>query len=574
VKYISAILWGIFILGTIVFLFQSWLRALPLPNLPVFLTFLRNHFELLILGLILWSIIARLTFRLDAIKRLEREVWFYKPWSRLKPFDINPNSSWFDPYFIKRAAVKEVLDALRNRPKQIGVLLLGGPLIGKTRCGYEALKKMKGFHVLGLVPRDQDVKDLRIPRSYAFRKPKVVLFLDDLQGYVGKFTPNQLYQHLSRQTRSFTVLATCRSGREMETIDQDQAFRNFVKQSLRQIHVQELSKREEQELADHLGRAWTPLTYNGTPGSIVFDLDEMRNRLESATLESVALMRALFLMRRAGIQLYRRILTEYVAREVYELSADRGVLERAWRTLSSADFLTVEQSTVVPAHAVYIEDSFWEDYEAFDTDRDLESLWQLVLREDSAAEILDMTVNWSLNGNHERAWQGFEKYLTLVPGHVEARFLAGGTLLQLGHAARDVGDMTEGRNKIRAAEQMFREVLQHDPDDASAHYALASALTDLNARKGEIQQELREAIRCDLDFAEAHFALGASLQTQGRLRSAEQEYFEAARSDPKYPSPHYGLARIYKMKGRLGQARHEMMEFERLTKLGEWRNDP
>jgi len=202
----------------------------------------------------------------------------------------------------------------------------------------------------------------------------VAVFLDDLQGYIGKFTPNYLYRHLDAQTRSLVILATCRTGQEWASINHDKNFYSFVRDSLEQGEVPEISKVEEKEIANRLGRPWSSTMYNGTPGSIVFDLGAMRERLESAGDIAITLMRTLFLMRRAGIQKYRRTLTEHVTHEVYGLDAGRNELESGWRTLSDSGFLTIEYGNVVPAHAVYIEQAFWDKYEEFDTDEDLVAL--------------------------------------------------------------------------------------------------------------------------------------------------------------------------------------------------------
>jgi hypothetical protein len=229
------------------------------------------------------------------------------------------------------------------------------------------------------------------------------MFLDDLQAYIGEFTPNYLYRHLDAQTRSLVILATCRTGDEWASIKRDKNFYSFVRDSLKQEEVPEISKVEEKEIANRLGRPWSKTMYNCTPGSIVFNLGAMRERLESAGVIAITLMRTLFLLRRAGIQKYRRTLTEHVAHEVFGLDAGRNELERGWRTLSDSGFLTIEYGNVVPAHAVYIEQTFWDGYEEFDTDEDLEALWQLVRKERAAPEIRDIVTSWLLGRSRSGA---------------------------------------------------------------------------------------------------------------------------------------------------------------------------
>ena len=225
--------------------------------------------------------------------------------------------------------------------------------------------------MLSLKPEKQDIAEIRIPRSYLIFKPKLILFLDDLQAYVEKFSPVHLVQHLSKRSKCLAVLATCRSGDEFAATQNDQAFSSFINQNLQRVNVEELLKVDEKKLAAHFGREWTETSFNGTPGSIVFGLKEMKQRLLRASREAKALMRSLCLMREAGIRTYRQVLTQNVAQKVYEVKITRPSANSAWRWLSKAGFLAIRAGMVVPTHAVYIESSFSTDYEAGDTARDI-----------------------------------------------------------------------------------------------------------------------------------------------------------------------------------------------------------
>jgi tetratricopeptide (TPR) repeat protein len=564
------LVWGVFIVGMVLFVLQNWVRGLPLPNLPVLRDFLTKYREPLLLGIVLWGVVAWISFQIDALKRLRNKVSFYKARFRLRPHDINPSRSWHTSYLIERNVIDEVASSLDKRKDKIGVLLLGIPLVGKTRCAYEIFKKMRGYHVLGLLSQDQDIAELRIPRSYVFRKPKIVVFLDNLEGFINKIIPNQLYLQLEKQTRSFAILATCRTGQNWTTIAQDQTFYSFVRENLLRTRVHELSKVEEHDLAERLGRAWNRTMYNGTPGSIVFDLDAMQQYLEEAGKEAITLMRTLYLMRRAGIQTYRRTFSDQLACDIFDLSADRNKLDAGWKTLSESGFLTIERGSVIPTHPVYIEGSFWSDYEELHTEEDFESLWQLVCNGDATTEILDMARNWSHHGDYERALGGYEKYLALVPDDVEARFYTAWTRLQAGQARQEEGQATEGDKIVRDAAQEFRMILQSEPNNANAHYALALALRNTNGSEREIEHELREALKSSRNFAEAHDALGDVLFFQGRLKEAEQEYFEARRCDPAFPHPHLGLHDVFRASGRAVQAYYELEAWKRLTEEGEY----
>src|SRR5262249_39147605 len=102
--------------------------------------------------------------------------------------------------------------------------------------------------------------------------------------------------------------------------------------------------------------------YDGTPGSVLFNLDAMRQRLRDAGPEAKAMMRTLNLMHEAGLLTLRLTRAESVARKVYELQIDRRAAESAWRWLAENGFLVIEGNEVVPTHAVYIESSFFPNY--------------------------------------------------------------------------------------------------------------------------------------------------------------------------------------------------------------------
>ena len=253
-KWVLSTIWT-FVLGLVVFIFHSWIFGRDLKNLPQFFAFLSQHKLILVSFLLGLWILIHISFHKDTVRKLQEKVLLYKPISRLKPSDINPSKHWYDHYFLERLAVNRAVDMLTLGQ---GVIFLGVPLIGKTRCAYEALKQMRGYHVLGLkIKTNQDVTEIKIPRSYLLHKPKLILFLDDLQLYIENFSPLHLYQNLLTRSQSITILATCRLGEEYCKIESDKDFGSFVRQILQPVHPELLSKYEEKDLADHFGKDWS-----------------------------------------------------------------------------------------------------------------------------------------------------------------------------------------------------------------------------------------------------------------------------------------------------------------------------
>ena len=150
-------------------------------------------------ALVGFAVLAAIIFYQESLKRLRKTVIIYGPTERLKPSDIRPSDKWYNPFYIEPPAVTRAVGMLNANNN---VVLLGVPLLGKTRCAFEVLKRLRGFHVLYPKPEIQKVGDIKVPRTYLVLKPRLVLFLDDLESYVGKFLADNLCRHLKAQSRS------------------------------------------------------------------------------------------------------------------------------------------------------------------------------------------------------------------------------------------------------------------------------------------------------------------------------------------------------------------------------------
>ncbi len=492
-----------------------------------------------------------LAYRRDKLSNLRGRVEVYKSAPRLQPTDIRRSPNWFDPYFIERKAVGQVVELLTGGK---GVVLLGIGLVGKTRCAYEALRRMRGYQVLSLGPELLGNTDqIKIPRKYGVLKPKLILFLDDLNEYVGKFQPDYLLKRLRDQSRSLTVLATCRSGDEFEVTQRDQAFGSFVSWNLRKVDVEEISKEEEKTLAAHFKREWTSESYNGTPGSIVLGTDLMRQKLLSAQDKgAVILMRSLYLMNKAGIRRYRQVLAESTAKKVYHYELTRHFADSAWRWLKEARFLDVEEGFIVLPHFVYLDGSFCPEYETGKPlSENIKSLWREVVSTDgNENEVLDVSVNFGLLNDWPAAETGSLRLIELNPSDA---FIA---LSILGSALWMQG-------KYEKAEVAYREAIRLKPDYPVAHYILGTALE----RQGKYEKAkvaYREAIRLKPDYPVAHFNLGTALWEQGKHEEAKVAYREAIRLKPDYPEAHYFLGTALWMQGKYEEAEVAYREAIRL----------
>ncbi|MGI0496854.1 tetratricopeptide repeat protein, partial [Limnospira platensis] len=113
------------------------------------------------------------------------------------------------------------------------------------------------------------------------------------------------------------------------------------------------------------------------------------------------------------------------------------------------------------------------------------------------------------------------------------------TLLPSGLAAQTVDEWFERGNAARAAgryreaEQIWREFLEIEPNNAIAHYNLGNALAD-QGKLPEAIEAYRRALALDPNYAAAHDNLGIALADQGKLPEAIEAYRRALALDPNY----------------------------------------
>ncbi len=162
----------------------------------------------------------------------------------------------------------------------IGVLIEGKPMEGKTRLAWEALHA--AFD--DAQPEWTFLFWKRSP-TYAFdldahRDKRFVLWLDDLQKYAANPIEvsrlQQLLLDLRRQQALVVVVATCRDGREGEPAQS--RFADLLRQ-LRAIRPQDLAPEQTAQLQAELRvRGKQVFAGDGTPGSVLFSVDLMRER--------------------------------------------------------------------------------------------------------------------------------------------------------------------------------------------------------------------------------------------------------------------------------------------------------
>ena len=119
-------------------------------------------------------------------------------------------------------------------------------------------------------------------------------------------------------------------------------------------------------------------------------------------------------------------------------------------------------------------------------------------------------------------------------------------LYQQGNAARSAG-------KYSQAEEIWRKVLQLNPNDAQAHYNLGQALNRQNKLDAAIAA-YRKAIQINPKYYYAHNGLGNALYYQKKLEEAIAAYQKAIKIDSSNPDAYVNLGNALEAQNKLDEA--------------------
>lgn len=163
----------------------------------------------------------------------------------------------------------------------------------------------------------------------------------------------------------------------------------------------------------------------------------------------------------------------------------------------------------------------------------------------------------------ERALKAFEAATKLDPGLVEARYLAGNMLANLGRHAEALArfntalaldpravEVLANRAKVRvrlgqSAEALadFTRLAELQPWEP-AHFLAKGALLHEFGRSAEAAEAAFAALQLKPDLADAHFLIGQSLKADGDLPAAREAFRIALAAAPDRPAFQAALARV------------------------------
>lgn len=468
---------------------------------------------------------------LDRRIELRKAFEVFKPVQKLTPEDFHITN--YHSFYVQREADEEIQGMLKSREY---VFITGIPMLGKTRMAYEAVRKLQGYYLLKPVQKEINIQTLRLP----FSRRRVLLFLDDLDKYIGKFDLDALISKLRKSSSSVRVVATCRTGKEFDQVFARKEMENLLTQCQKcKIEPRRLKRNEEEELAAKLEKNLGEIAPDGTPGSITIDLRYMKERYERLG-KTRLLFRSLKLLREAGILDCTETLVRRVVERIFNFDGNRHDWDSGVRAAADNGFIRSRSGRVSTTHDIYLDDKFLADYSP--SDSDLTALKELLFE---MAESRNLC--WLGNTHHRRMRQ--EEALDCYQKSVKIDPLFAG-------AHHNLGTVLGELKKYDSAEQEYRQALSIEPDFVLAHTSLATLLAE-QERYEEAQREFLEALRIDPNHVTAHGNLGNMLFALNKFDEAEKQYRSVLRISPEDALGHHNLANLLWKLKRSGEAETE-----------------
>ena len=263
------------------YIYEKFPRYLSNPLIIVIFIFS------LILVLMLFYFQRRKKEKKKLEKLKNKYIGYYGKTDDLKPSDFR--IAEYRDYFYETEEYK-IVSKLVNDGKN--VIIIGKPKAGKTRAIYESIKEIKDFYVIKFLEKSIDIQE--IP-DYIF-KGKIIVFLDDLNKFVSNLNLYELIKKLDENSVEFTIVATCRSGKEYGIVEE-----NFA-DDIREFNVIEL-KDIDNNIANFVSKkeCLDIKEFDGTIGSLFLGIKDMRVRYNSLPEESKFLFQTLNLLHDARI---------------------------------------------------------------------------------------------------------------------------------------------------------------------------------------------------------------------------------------------------------------------------------
>jgi len=477
----------------------------------------------------------------ERLKDFHKNFQVYKQVESLKPSDLGVHTYY--PFYLHRESDDEIEKSLNLNNF---AFITGMPNIGKTRGAYQVItEKLNGWYLLKPTYEKIEVQSLRLP---LFRK-KTVLFLDDLEKYVLKFSLDELVEALKKGCKELKVIATCRTGKEFDEVFGQKEMAKLLSECQRnKVEPRKLEKKEQEKLAEGIGKKLQEVKSDGTPGSIVLGLGQMKKRYVDLKDEPKTILKLLKLLKEANIFSWNEKLIRSIAKgKIFELEGKSYEWDSWLKTLQESSFIERSNNEILISHDSYLDDAFINDFRI--SDSILHELKEELSSLRDVENLLYLGNSFYHRKNPEEAVDCYEKSVQINPNIAVSHY-------NLGNLFYDFERYTE-------AEREYKEAIRISPEDTEAHVSLGNLLKE-ERRYNEAEKEYKEALRINSDLAIAHNALGILYRYLKNYPEAEKEYREALRSNPFDAKNHIKLGNSLKQSGNYPEAEKEYREAIRI----------
>jgi tetratricopeptide (TPR) repeat protein len=494
-----------------------------------------------------------------------RRIWeFYKPAKRLTPKDFKIQR--YKKAYILRKSNTAIEDLLKNEEH---ILIIGKPMIGKTRTAFEEIKKLEKFSVIK--PKPENIEGIEKVIIPPLSNKNFILFLDELNYFIDK-NVEDLVDRLRKKSKKLLMVATCRTGEELDLVKEEllSLYRKF-----KIIHLEELSQDDCKKLAENIKKEdknieWKPEQFDGTPGgSVTLDLKDMEERYKKAGNGKV-ILKSLKLLREAGLFLYKEVRIKDICKDIFELPTERYIWEEIINNLKGNGFITTDRD-IIDIYPSYL-DFCVSNYDP--SLNDLMKLKNILIRKLDSRDLLYFGNGFYYKKDFTHAKDCYLEALKIYPEYTSAHNSLGYVLTKLGEAEEAKGRYVEAERLYKEAKEEHKKAIRINPYYASAHNSLGYVLTRLGEIKGEYgeakrlfeeaMEEHRRAIELKPEYVPAHHSLAYVLGILEINEEAEKEHREAIRLNPESPFAHNLLGHLLVKLERNGEAEKEYREAIRI----------
>jgi len=535
--------------------------------------FLVMHKIEVTLSTIIFGVLSNYIWDLLKTKRDEKrkiaEFFECKKTKKLMPEDFG--IAEYRDYYYEREEDRKIREAL-NEGKSI--LIIGRPKAGKTRAAYEAVKRLEGFKVVKFWEKLLETD--KIPKT--IKKGKNVLVFDDLNKFVNKVNLYEVKKKFEEESKSIVVVATCRSGKELEEVEEkfSDALRDFER-----VELGDVSEEEAREVANEAGIEFK--SFDGTIGSLFLGLDAMRIRFEGEPEECKILFRVLKLLHDAEIFSPRKSLVEEIYRRKLEkdrISASMSV-ESALEQLERDSFIFVlklkEFQVIRERHESYldftgysasVDDFYWLKGILVEL-KDAEGLFYLgnafcdrelfksgigcydeSLKLKEYAEVYNNRgVAYAKLNKYEQAIKDYDRAIELNPALAEVYNNRGITYAEL--------------NKYDQAIEDYDKAIELNPNYADAYNNRGITYTKLNKYEQAIE-DYNRAIELKPNLAEVYNNRGVAYAKLNKYERAIKDYGKAIELNPNYADAYNNRGNAYMELNKYEQA---IKDYDRAIEL-------